>query len=485
MARTVPRILLVEDKEVWRDAILRCKFLREIKEQDDGAILEASSYEEAEALLKKQLFDFAITDIVLSEAIKGQYEWRALARMLQDRDIPTVVISAYLDNIPFVTEIINEYNVVGIFDKGELDPHKLSMHLRKIWEGRSSPRSAAAPTTPASETSVAILHLSDLHHGPQFRFSPGYLGSDFPPDGIPLLSQLIVDDLKQANISIDALAISGDLVHSGESEQFTWARRTIEELLEGLELSLNETVIVPGNHDVKWLTGEEEGLYKGGFNSAYRQFCESLRHTGFEDDSRLFHAAFVEDKNLAILGLDSCVIEKEETAGIGFVGTKQLDEALRAMNTLLKEHPECIKIAVLHHHLLPVEPIKHLPESGKQFSLVADASLVLRKLYQEGFTAILHGHQHQPYCADIRLHGADINRETSMAIIGAGSAGVQRSELGTIARNQYNIVQIMTSNQDTRIRVIGRQSSVHTEEEFESHSHVTFSLGGNTGLLRG
>ena len=112
-----------------------------------------------------------------------------------------------------------------------------------------------------------------------------------------------------------------------------------------------------------------------------------------------------------------------------------------------------------------------------------DAQSVLRRLYQENFSLVLHGHQHQPYCASIRLEGLD--RSTSMAIIGAGSVGAERSELGVIARNHYGVVQIMTSSQDTRIRVIGRQSSTQTDEEFESHSDVTFSLGGSVGILKG
>ena len=155
---------------------------------------------------------------------------------------------------------------------------------------------------------------------------------------------------------------------------------------------------------------------------------------------------------------------------------------MKAVEVLTRGHPDCIRVAALHHHLIPVEPIMHLPQQGKNFSLVTDASDVLRTLYQKNFAVIMHGHQHQPYCADIRLHGLD--RATAMSVVGTGSIGAQRSALGTIARNHYNIVEISTSSKGTVVRVIGRQSSPENDRIFESYKEMTLNLGPNLGLLK-
>jgi predicted MPP superfamily phosphohydrolase len=331
-----------------------------------------------------------------------------------------------------------------------------------------------------------ILHLSDFHYGPEHRFSPVDYDKSLPRDDIPNLSRALINDLKCQNASVDMLVISGDIAQSGEMEQFNWAREAIEELISGLQLQMQQVVIVPGNHDIRWLKEETRILPAHDPNGNYRAFYELLygKHR-FRDPRRLFHTTFIEEKNIAMMGLDSCVIESPETAGVGYIGDKQLRVAIEEINNLTEGHSDCVKVAVLHHHLFPVQAYECIPLQGKQFSLVMDAASVLRRLYQEGFALIMHGHQHQPYCVDLRLHEYGIARKTSMAIVGAGSVGAKRAELGNIARNHYNIIEIETSNRSTQIQVMGRMSSDRAVTEFEPYpkTTVTLDLGGSVGML--
>lgn len=336
----------------------------------------------------------------------------------------------------------------------------------------------------SEHATATILHLSDLHCGPKSRFAPTKYDLDFPGHDVPDLHTTLLRDIERLDVSPDVVAISGDLTHSGTIEQFSWARDSIESLVEALDVPSDNVIVVPGNHDIKWMNDKDKLLPAHDAMSAYRSFYELLYGDKPSVESIAFKVALIEDKNIVLVGLNSCLIEDRKTAGIGYIGHAQLNRALGELQKLTAGREDCVKVAVLHHHLLPVEPIKHLPSRGESFSLVVDASSTIRRLYQEGFSAVFHGHQHQPYCLDVRLHLKGVDRQSSMAVIGAGSLGASREDLGTIARNHYSIIQIMTSARDAEVRVIGRQSSDQDELEFIELCDLRFQLGGNIGLLK-
>ncbi len=131
------------------------------------------------------------------------------------------------------------------------------------------------------------------------------------------------------------------------------------------------------------------------------------------------------------------------------------------------------------------ESLKKIPGDGKNFSLLMDASSLLQELYRENFSLILHGHQHQPLCADISLYGIDTDRNSRMAVIGAGSASAKREELGNISRNHYNIIEIKTNEQDMEVCVIGRESSPDSQTKFKEYKKPEIiNLGSGLGKLK-
>jgi 3',5'-cyclic AMP phosphodiesterase CpdA len=79
-------------------------------------------------------------------------------------------------------------------------------------------------------TTVSIFHVSDLH-----------FGRPAVPEQIDAIEQLIHDG------KFDVVAISGDLTQRARSGEFQRARAFIRDAER-----VSRTIVVPGNHDVKW-----------------------------------------------------------------------------------------------------------------------------------------------------------------------------------------------------------------------------------------
>lgn len=127
------RILIVEDEPRWQKALMRCELLSRMKRQDPEAIVIVAGYEAARSQLVSDQFALAITDVVLESILESSTRsaWRELACLLQQRQVPIVVVSAYL-NLDLVIEMINAYGVVGVFDKVNLDLRKFEARLVSI-----------------------------------------------------------------------------------------------------------------------------------------------------------------------------------------------------------------------------------------------------------------------------------------------------------------------------------------------------------------
>ena len=79
-------------------------------------------------------------------------------------------------------------------------------------------------------TTVSVFHVSDLH-----------FGRPAVPEQIDAIEQLIQDR------KFDVVAISGDLTQRARSGEFQRARAFIRDAER-----VSRTIVVPGNHDVKW-----------------------------------------------------------------------------------------------------------------------------------------------------------------------------------------------------------------------------------------
>lgn len=91
---------------------------------------------------------------------------------------------------------------------------------------------------------LTFIHLSDIH------FSSVDDGSQF--DLNQKIRKALVEDLstRPAGTEYDALLITGDIAFSGKKEEYETAKDFLEEIYDQTGLSMKETYVVPGNHDV-------------------------------------------------------------------------------------------------------------------------------------------------------------------------------------------------------------------------------------------
>ena len=180
---------------------------------------------------------------------------------------------------------------------------------------------------------------------------------------------------------------------------------------------------------------------------------------------------------LCIVGIDSNKVEGPAAAGVGFVSR----ESIEMGDSLIIGSPHSSSAhstatwLVVHHHVLPVTSALVEDARGRKVSVLANASKVLSAARRWGATAILHGHQHQPFVSIAQswptTDGVFSGR---LATIGAGSAGIKREELGPIGRNHYHILRLRGDRLTVMSRLIGDLGEAFTE-----HASLVVDLGSS------
>ncbi len=271
----------------------------------------------------------------------------------------------------------------------------------------------------------SILHLSDLHFTDRrelFRFT------DISAEDLALR---IVAPLSGPP---DYLVISGDFTCDGDTSDFELAREFVKCLLKRLKMKPGYLAMAPGNHDIRW---ERSGrpASEAESRSPYRVFYRQLKQKEAVVDLN----DFIVTEDLTLIALNSSSRESRELHGLGYVGEQQFTALWKAVQAQPTFNPASPRVAVLHHHLLPVTWTEPLSEDSKS-SLTLDAEALQSHLLDAGFRVVLHGHQHQPF-----LRAISNPARTDMAsllIAGCGSTGSAQPKLGNVARNHYQMLHI-------------------------------------------
>ncbi len=227
-----------------------------------------------------------------------------------------------------------------------------------------------------------IAHLSDIHFG---RVEPRVLDA--------LIEMLM-------SVSLDLVALSGDLTQRARRGQFRQARRFIDRLPRPL-------LVVPGNHDVPL------------FNLAARffdPFGGYRRHIQAD-----LEPAFTGDGFVAI-GLNSA-------RNFPFHGGGRLNETQvsRAAARLAAAPGDAIKIVVTHH---PFD----LPDTHGNEHLVGRSDMAMRRLADAGVDVFLAGHLHVSHVG----HTA-----ARYQIAGHSAIVVQAGTLSTRQRGEANSLNVL------------------------------------------
>jgi len=307
-----------------------------------------------------------------------------------------------------------------------------------------------------------IVHLSDLHVGKNYRYRLTWSGNGLNP-GQSTASELLGDDLRSPDLDlhnrVDALLITGDFVDTGIVEEFRLARDAIEEMLKDLNLSPEQLVLIPGNHDVQWdpVIFARKGPNPRVSMDNYQEFAKYFKVTS-DSPARVIRIKSRGGKRvLQVIGIDSNGVEGPETGGIGFVSRETLSEVSRLLEADKPDDGVLVdRVMLVHHHILPCSSVPLEQAQTKNVSVMANAAEVLDSANRWGVELILHGHEHQPMVTVARRWPVGAGGEfNAMIVIGAGSFSVKREQLGPFARNHYYVICLRKDDIIVRSRCIG------------------------------
>ncbi|WFC12681.1 metallophosphoesterase [Aeromonas salmonicida] len=320
------------------------------------------------------------------------------------------------------------------------------------------------PTSYVTCSGTKVLWLSDIH------FCPDTLDKHaFPQEsqGVKktlfqaidaLLDRLAAED----NNRIEAIIVSGDFTYTAESEQFKHAEKLLRNICAKRSINMYFTGITPGNHDFGFYNPEaDKDVYEIPLEAGqelssviyarrapYTDFYKNL--FGKECENKFFAIGrrfiFGLCQPVEFVFINSTHIQQHGRSyqGHAFIGDEQL--------TLLKDkmgwnHPrgkpkQVIRIAVMHHHLLPVS-YTDTPCFNGSYSTILDGERLAKWLAEHEVEYLLHGHMHQNYHSKI-IRPIHTNKSIDthnplreINILSLGSSGVKVQYTSPSSQGNY------------------------------------------------
>ena len=315
-----------------------------------------------------------------------------------------------------------------------------------------TPMGPPQSVSPARDTPLRILHLSDLHVG---------AGDD------PLsLLQPLETALKERELGVerlDYLVVSGDITNRATPQEFEKARELVSSLIERFELTAERCILVPGNHDLDWNTEvykwekkrqvdasrlkpgtfieehtgyllRDEAKYRERFKNFSQHFYHPLMQKEYPlaPEEQCLSLLFRETR-LQFLAMNSAWEIDEYFPERSSISEPSLSRGLDAANRELaearkrgelEEDARVLRIAVWHHPITGNEKIQ------------ADA--FLGRLLQADVRVCLHGHVHEDR-ADLVNYVDPVRR---LHIVGAGSFGAPTHERPESVPRLFNLLEV-------------------------------------------
>lgn len=306
-----------------------------------------------------------------------------------------------------------------------------------------------------SETN--ILHISDLH-----------VASD--------ADRSLIDDIAKAMHSKrpQVIVISGDFVNGPDETKLVAVRDRLGQLAREFGDKDNPClqVVVPGNHDCR-----RSGIFKSSPSAVFEKvFGKDWRRPAF------FPAT---PRGVAFFCFDSNTNDPRVNFARGKVGREEFRRFENDYLAMAKEHgqrfAEACKIAVLHHHPLPIadselsvlaagDVIGKFKRyfTGDAFLGLEDAGVFLRQMVTKRIDLILHGHKHHPFYARVEVDAAD-EKMGKTRILAAGSAS-KATERGGY-QNSFNFITLHEDGTLDAERWDNRSGTFYPQEPFSLISY--------------
>jgi calcineurin-like phosphoesterase family protein len=261
----------------------------------------------------------------------------------------------------------------------------------------------------SSARAVQLLHLSDLHFGTRWA-----------AENEALLAAQLERVAREAN----RVVITGDLCDNPKREDAI-AFRNFRLSLK--RLTGKDPIVVPGNHDQKWL---------GNVSSGLRELAQLEWSTLVPDH----------DIECVFFCFDSSI---DANLAKGRVTSNQMRDVGTMFATECAGNPEVehyLRIALIHHHPFTFETksqtlvqrlLAGLGMDDETFLRMDDADLFLRFCAKSGVPLVLHGHKHVQRHVQEIVHYDTGGREANASITAVGCG----ASLGANGKNlSYNLL---------------------------------------------
>jgi 3',5'-cyclic AMP phosphodiesterase CpdA len=250
-----------------------------------------------------------------------------------------------------------------------------------------------------------IVHISDLH-----------FGRPAANERLEALKELIAD------ISPEAVAISGDLTQRCTNREFTRAKEYLREVEE-----IAPYVVIPGNHDIRWLGAVARNLGGAGL---FRKKAHDFKYSRYIHHISEELSPSLEVPGAVVAGLNtahgisrgSLTTRLRDLGVIGHVKKRDIEIARDAFD---KSSPEAARIVMIHHN-----PIKG-DSSGRHG--LANTKQALSSFTSMGVELILCGHDHE--------EAVHTSEKTFPGLV-ISTAGTISNRLRAGRNSSFNLVEI-------------------------------------------
>lgn len=283
-----------------------------------------------------------------------------------------------------------------------------------------------------------ILHISDLHFGSLNQ-------------NLWALVCRRVNNQYKPNIII----ISGDIIDCPlfKYKKFKTAK---EEILKLAEKCKAEIFLAPGNHDVA-IYGilSFRNITRRGFDKWFRKNLDGEKKIVTSIDDKEVVEVLNKFKQL--------IVPFDSTRRLFISSGKVLEQEIEKLDDFMDEvrDNESIygqRIAVVHHHPLPVPHSEH-DHWREPFLVFKNAGSFLLEIYKKYFNMILHGHKHHTNYSRINFE-TDQLEDRLLTVLAAGSA---TKGTGLNQRSNYNLISIYDNGE-----VLIRQFYIGSGKTLES-----------------
>jgi 3',5'-cyclic AMP phosphodiesterase CpdA len=274
--------------------------------------------------------------------------------------------------------------------------------------------------------SIRIVHISDIHY-------------DERDERVP---QLLRDAIKA--VKPDFIVCTGDLVSQPSSKNVATAKEWLMGLAAVCAVKTENVLIIPGNHDygffgsfgISFITGRP-------FKSAFKDKA-STKVLAFKDQNLIFIHI---DSNPTFLDLAR-----------GHVSSRTISKLVGEINAIPADfRSSATKIALIHHHCLPV----YNEKTGDRFLLLKNSSAVIGFFADYHIDLVLHGHKHRATHSMLSIGGVGVKNRV-IEVLAAGTA-MKLKDFEDRGHN-FNVISIDASG----FRSVTQYFSKEAGTEFES-----------------